>query len=100
MTEFSTSSGDPPITINHKPLFPRKPHTWLFNTFNPWKPEFDKFIQKCHESGLLDHYEEMIKDKARYDFVKSDKEKNVFIERPKIHPLAFEDLQVKLYIEY
>ena len=95
LSEFSTSSGEPPITINDKPLFPRKPHTWLFNTFNPWQPKFSEFILKCHEAGLVYHFKDETKYKARFDFLKSDKEKNVVNERPSIHRLSFEDLQVK-----
>ena len=93
-SEYSTPLGEPMINVVDKALFPKKIHTWLMNKFNPWEPGFKVFIQRCLEAGLVKHYEDLTVDKARSDFYKSDKKKNVIEERPKISPMTTEDLQV------
>ena len=96
LSEFVTPLGDPLINIVDEPIFPAKPHTWLFHKFNPWQPRFNEFIQKCLEAGLIKHYKDLTLSKARSDFLQSDKEKNIVVERPSISSMTFQDLQVFL----
>ena len=94
LSEFVTPLGDPLINIVDEPIFPAKPHTWLFYKFNPWQPRFNEFIQKCLEAGLIKHYKDLTLSKARSDFLQSDKEKNIVVERPSISSMTIQDLQV------
>ena len=96
LSEFVTPGGDPLITINYKPLFPAKTNGWLFYKFNPWKPRFNQFLQRCLEAGLIKHYQDLTLKQAQILYYQSDKEKNVVKERSSISPMTLEDLQVNL----
>ena len=98
LSEFVTPSGNPLITINYKPLFPAKTNGWLFYKFNPWKPRFDQFLQRCLEAGLVKHYQDLTLQRAQSLYYHSDKEKNVVAERSSISPMTLEDLQVNIEI--
>ena len=89
-----TPGGDPLITINYKPLFPAKTNGWFFYKFNPWKPKFNQFLQRCLEAGLVKHYQDLTLQRAQSLYYQSDKEKNVVVERSSISPMTLEDLQV------
>ena len=94
---YTTPSGKRLVQESLEPMFYPNYSTWGFYKVNRWRKGFDKFIRRCIESGLLDHW----KFKTWIEMEKKQRgfrKPIVYKDISPINPLIWDDTQGAFYL--
>ena len=94
---YTTPSGKRLVQESLEPMFYPNYSTWGFYKVNRWRKGFDKFIRRCIESGLLDHW----KFKTWIEMEKKQRglrKPVVYKDISPISPLTWDDTQGAFYL--